>query len=137
MGLGCGEELEDDCAGDIEEACGSDTGGLDPEEGGWGGVYAGLLADGDTGALAEDDRLAVDVGAGQEDGPFTELEEDGAGKLGGGATAELLDGRDVGGAGEKLLGGGDGDTNAEVLSGAGRGTLAELLAGVDEEEAKT
>jgi hypothetical protein len=137
--IGCGEGLDDelgtddvDCAGDVEEACAGDTGGLDPEGSAWGGVYAGLLADADAGALAEDDRLVVDVGAGEEEGPFTELEEDGAGRLEGGATAELLDAEDEGGAEEELLGGGDGGTTAELLTGVDVGTLVELLTGVDE-----
>jgi hypothetical protein len=112
--ISCGEVLEDelgtddvDCAGDVEEACAGDTGGLDPEGGGWGGVFAGLLADDDAGALAEEDILVVDAGADEVEGPFTELEKDGAARLEGAATAELLDGEDEGGAGEELLGGGD------------------------------
>jgi hypothetical protein len=136
--IGCGEGLEDelgtddDCAADVEEACAGDTGGLGPEGGAWGGVYTGLLDDADAGALAEDDRLVVDVGAGEEEGPFTELEEDGAVRLEGGATAELLDAEDEGGAGEELLGGRDGGMSAELLTGVDVGTLVELLAGVDE-----
>ena len=70
----CGEVMGDelgtddvDCAGDVEEACAGDTGGLDSEGGAWGGVYAGLLADADAAALAEDDRLDVDAGADEEE----------------------------------------------------------------------